>query len=76
LWGLPVIASTIMPAGSALVGAFAESSFIKDRQQATIDWSENVNDDFTKNLRRYRSEERLGFAVMRPLGFCSVDLTA
>jgi HK97 family phage major capsid protein len=76
LWGLTVISSPIMPVGTGLVGAFADSAMIKDREQSTVDWSENVSDDFTKNLRRYRAEERLGFAVMRPLGFTEIDLTA
>ena len=69
-----MIVSTAMTAGTALLGAFAQSCFLKDREQATVDWSENIGDDFTKNLRRYRAEERLGFAVTRPRGFVEVDL--
>jgi HK97 family phage major capsid protein len=76
LWGIPYVVTPIMPAGQAILGAFAESCFIKDREQAVIDWSESVGDNFSKNLRTYRAEERLGFGVVPPDGFIIVDLTA
>jgi HK97 family phage major capsid protein len=80
LWGVPVITSSAMPGGEAILGAFAESCFIQDRELPRIDWSENMNtgsvSHFALNQIVFRCEECLGFAVTRPFGFCITSLSA
>jgi HK97 family phage major capsid protein len=76
LWGLPVVTSTMMSAGVALLGDWGGSSRLHITQNATIDWSENVGDDFQKNLVRWRCEGRFDLEVSRPFAFVEVDLTA
>jgi len=69
LWGLPVIATQAMGAGSFLTGAFMMGAqifdclFFKDTAS-----TENV-DNFVKNLVTIRAEERLALAIYRPQAF-------
>lgn len=76
LWGVPVVVSTAMPAGTALLGDFAGSAALHLTEQARLDWSENVTDDFARNLIRFRCEGRFGLQVSRPSAFVQVALTA
>ena len=62
LFGLPVIVTKSMTAGSFLVGDFMSAGTLYDR------WAPRVevgfeNDDFTKNLITIRAENRLALAV-------------
>lgn len=76
LWGIPVLVSNAVTAGVGVVGDFKGSSRLWVREEARIDWSENVDDDFAHNLVRFRCEGRFGFGLLRPTGFVSIDLTA
>lgn len=69
LWGLPVVESDSIAAGTFLVGAFGTGAEIIDRMQATvsISWEHNVN--FTSNLCTILVELRAGIAVRRPQSF-------
>lgn len=69
LWGAPIVVTTAISAGFALVGAFSLGAEIFDRQEATIDISTEHSDYFTKNLVAIRAEERLALAVYRPGAF-------
>lgn len=71
-WGLPVVVTTAIAAGTALVGAFRLGSQIFRRQGITIESTNCNEDDFKKNLVALRAEERLALAVYRPLAFCTV----
>ena len=76
LWGLRVIESIAMQAPGAnttnerrmLVGDFARGATLYDRQQTGVQvgW---VNDNFIRNMRTIRAEERLAFGVMAPAAF-------
>lgn len=78
LWGVPVVTSAAMPAGTSLVGAFAESATIYDREQTRITWAETGiadvadSDLFGRNQLRLRAESRLALVVSRPAGFVEV----
>lgn len=82
LWGIQVLPTPAVPAGTGVLGDFRDSAFTVSREQAHIDWSESTFDavagasDFQRNMVRFRCEERVGFAITRPLAFCEVDLTA
>lgn len=85
LWGLPVVVSSVMPAGVALLGDFATSARIYAREDVQLAWSDATyrsdgagggSTDFQRNQLIWRAEERLGLAVLRPSAFTQVDLTA
>jgi len=74
-FGVSVVMSQHMPAGSFLIGALRTSAIIYQRQGAVVEMG-FVNDDFTKNLVTIRAEERLGLGVDRPAGLMYGDITA
>jgi HK97 family phage major capsid protein len=74
LWGLPVVSSLAMTAGSFLVGAFKYACQIFDRMAIEILISTENNDDFEKNMLSIRGEERLAFIVKRPLALITGTL--
>jgi HK97 family phage major capsid protein len=82
LWGKRVVASAVIPAGTALVGAFGQGAVIYEREQTRLTFSETGGGDvegtdlFQINAIRWRAESRLGFAVTRPSAFVEVDLAA
>lgn len=65
LWGLPVIESDSIPAGTFLVGSFANCEVV-DRMDAEIEISYEHASNFTANLATVRAEERVGLAVRVP----------
>ncbi|MPZ66127.1 MAG: hypothetical protein GEU83_11635 [Pseudonocardiaceae bacterium] len=86
LWGAPVVVSTSLAANTAYLVDFAGSTELHMRQDATVDWSENLYDpdalgagvgasDWARNLIRWRAEMRAGFVVKRAAGVVKIDLT-
>lgn len=76
LFGLPVVPSQAMAAGSFLTGDFATSATLYDRWQARVEISTEDSDNFRKNLVTLLCEERIGLAVKRPLGFIKGTFSA
>lgn len=83
LFGLPVVLSLAMSAGTFLVGDFATSATLYDRWEARIEVSTEHADYFVRNMVAILCEERIGLAVKRPLGFTKgtfstaiIDLTS
>ena len=74
-FGLNVVMSPYMTAGSFVIGALRGSATIYQRQGAVVEMG-YINDDFTKNLVTIRAEERLGLAVDRPMGIMFGAITA
>lgn len=66
-FGVRVVLSNHMAAGSFLIGALRTSAVVYNRSGSVIEMG-YVNDDFTKNLVTIRAEERLGLGVERPKG--------
>jgi capsid protein len=56
LWGLPVVATTAMTAGTFMVGAFDAAAQIFDRQNVIVELSTESEDDFIKNKVTIRCE--------------------
>jgi HK97 family phage major capsid protein len=71
-FGVNVVLSNHMPAGSFLIGALRTSTMVYTRQGTTIEMG-YVNADFTNNVVTIRAEERLGLAVDRPTGIMYGD---
>lgn len=69
LWGIPVVITNSMTAGTVLVGAFAMSSEIKDREMSSVEASYEDSTNFQKNMVTIRAEERLALCVYRTESF-------
>lgn len=74
LWGVPVVASLALTAGTFLAGAFRNAAQIFDRLTIEILISTENNDDFEKNMITIRAEERLALVVKRPAAFITGSL--
>jgi HK97 family phage major capsid protein len=66
LWGLPVVPTPAMAAGSFLCGAFDAACQIFDRMSVEVLISTEHGSNFTNNEITIRCEERLAMAVKRP----------
>jgi HK97 family phage major capsid protein len=64
LWGLPVVVSNSMTAGSFLVGAFDMAAELWDRQDATIEIG-YTDSQFVRNMVSILCEERIGLTIYR-----------
>jgi HK97 family phage prohead protease len=71
-WGLPVVSTTSMTRGTALVGAFRMAAQIWRRQGLTIETTNSNEDDFLNNLVAVRAEQRMGLTVYQPNKFATV----
>ncbi len=73
LWRLPVVDTTAINEGEALVGAFAIAAMLWDREDASVRVSEHHADFFIKNMIAVLAEERLALTNFRPEAFVAVD---
>ena len=69
LWGLPIVVTNSVSAGTTLVGSFAMGAEIKDREQAAVEMSLEDSTNFQKNMVTIRAEERLALCVYRTEAF-------
>lgn len=74
LWGLPVIPSNAMAAGSFLVGDFQSAAIFWDREQMTVEVG-YIQDDFIRNRVRMLCELRCALTVNVPAALVSGTLT-
>lgn len=72
LWGLPVVATPVIAAGTGLVGAFRQAAQIFRKGGIRVEASNSHDDYFIRNLVAIRAEERLALAVYRPGAFGKV----
>lgn len=75
LWGLRVVLTPAIAAGTTLVGGFQECGQVFRRQGVTVEMTNSNVDDFQNNLITVRAEERLALAVYRPGGFGKTTIT-
>lgn len=75
LWGLRVVQSPRIAAGTALVGGFQEGGQLFRRQGVTVEMANQNEDDFVNNLLTVRAESRSTLAVYRPGAFGKVGVT-
>ena len=70
----PIVTSSLMTAGSALLGDFTKTELvIREDDHIDVDGSGTL---FDRNQVKFREEGRYGFAVLKPSSFITVDLTA
>ncbi len=65
VWGKDVVATAAQTQGQFLAGAFSLAAEIFDREDATVRFSEQHSDFFTRNLVALLAEERLALALYR-----------
>jgi len=75
VWGLPVVESDSITAGTFLTGAFNTAARLIDRQQATVEIAYQNDTDFVSNLATILCEERIGLAVMKATAFITGSFT-
>lgn len=75
VWGLPIVESEALAAGTGLIGDFSKA-VLWDREQASVSVTDSHADFFIRNLVAILAEERVAFGVTRPKAFVSADLTA
>ena len=71
LWGLPVVISLGVPAGTAIVGDFAMGCMLWDREegQIRVGW---IDQQFIRNMQTILAELRAAFTVFRATAFAKV----
>ncbi len=71
LWGYPVVQSLGVPAGTALVGDFAMSCMLWDREegQVRVGW---IDQQFVRNMQTLLAELRAAFTVFRGAAFSKI----
>jgi len=74
IWGLPVVASTAISAGTVLVGKFGggEAAHVVMRQGVDLAVSDSHSDFFLKGKLAIRATMRLGLVVYRQAAFCKI----
>lgn len=72
LWGIPVVLTTSMPAGVALVGNFATAAQAFIRSGLTVETNAYGTTQFTNNTILIRAEERIILAPVRPAAVVKV----
>lgn len=75
LWGLKVIVTPRLAAGTVVVGGFQECAQLFRRQGVTVEMTNSNEDDFKRNLLAIRAESRAALVVYRPAGFGLVTFT-
>jgi len=74
VWGLPIVQSENIAAGTALVGDGSMAA-VADRMMGQIFTTDSHSDFFTKNIFVVLAEERLALPVFRPAAFAKVALS-
>jgi HK97 family phage major capsid protein len=72
IWGLPVVQTPTIAAGTALVGAFQLGAQVWYREGLRVESTNSNEDDFKKNLIAIRAEQREALTVYRPKAFATV----
>jgi HK97 family phage major capsid protein len=73
LWGLPVVESEAVTAGTAWVADWRHA-VLWDREQASVQVTDSHADFFVRNLVAILAEMRAAFGVLRPAAFVKVTL--
>lgn len=72
LWGLPVVLSEAVATGTVYCAAW-NRGVVYDRQEASIQLSDNHADYFVRNLVAILAEERVAFACLQPNAFLAIS---
>jgi len=72
IWGMTVVATNAIAAGTALIGDFRLGATLYDRRQASLYVTDSDADKFRFNILTFLAEIRLGFGVNRPSAFAKI----
>jgi HK97 family phage major capsid protein len=72
MWGLPIVRSTLIGQGTALVGAYRQAATLWVREGIAISATDSHSDWFIRNVTAIKADMRVAFAVTRPTAFCTV----
>jgi HK97 family phage major capsid protein len=75
VWGLPVVPTVGIAAGTGLVGAFKEGATLWRKPGVRILMSDSHVDNFTKNILVLLAETRAQLAVYAPAAFIKLSAT-
>ncbi|WP_407334593.1 phage major capsid protein [Dietzia kunjamensis] len=76
LFGVQVVTSTALPAGTAVVADLSEVTLFTDRRGVMAEWNGQGQTDFESNLIRLRVEGRFGLGVGQPSAVVQVATAA
>ncbi|MFD4572093.1 phage major capsid protein [Streptomyces sp. NPDC058417] len=76
IWGLTVVTSVAMTAGTALLGGFRTGATLWERQGVTILMTDSHADYFTANTLVVLAERRANVAVHTPAAFVKITFAA
>lgn len=68
LWGLQIVVTTAIAAGTGLVGAFDQAFTLYDRQETRVIVSDSHADFLVRNLLAVLAEARVALAPVQPKG--------
>lgn len=66
VWGVPVVVTNSIAAGSFLVADFGRACILFNRQQAAVEIARHDGSNFTKGMLTLRAVERLALVVTNP----------
>jgi HK97 family phage major capsid protein len=72
MWGLPVVKTTAMTRGTAIVGAFRLGAQLWRRRGINVQTTNSDGTDFINGRQAIRADVRDILAFYRPAAFCSV----
>jgi HK97 family phage major capsid protein len=75
-FGVEVVLSAYVPAGTFLIGAFRVATMLWEREGVTVEAFEQDEDNVQRNLVTVRAEARLGLEVSMPSAIYSGAFTA
>lgn len=75
IWRSPVVVSSAIDEGTALVGDFQIGAQLYDREESNIRFSESHADIFVRNAVAILAEQRLALATKRPEAFVDITFT-
>jgi HK97 family phage major capsid protein len=71
VWGLRVVESLYVPAGTIVVGDFDSASTLYDREQGHVRVG-YIDQQFVRNMQTILAELRAAFVTYRPAAYCRV----
>jgi HK97 family phage major capsid protein len=71
VWGLRVVESLYVPAGTVIVGDFNSASTLYDREQGHVRVG-YIDQQFVRNMQTILAELRAAFVTYRPAAYCRV----
>lgn len=72
IWGLPVVSTQALTAGTAVVGDFANFAQLNVRRGIEVQVSNSHSTNFVNGVQAIRADMRAAFVVYRPAAFCTV----